>query len=87
MEAYITTIDKITNSTEAFDIMKMNDGACVKTFLTSNRSYRYYLLTNGVFTTEQKEVYLQIEMSKSVWISEVATMITSVTFGCGTLRG
>ena len=60
MEAYITTIDKIINSTEAFDIMKMNDGACVKTFLTSNRSYRYYLLTNGVFTTEQKEVYLQI---------------------------
>lgn len=55
------------------NIIKAPDGSCVKTFLTSNRSYREYLLTNSDFTTEQKQAYLQIELPKFVWVTEVST--------------
>ncbi len=52
--------------------LKKQDGSCIKTFLTSNRSYREYLLTNNDFTPDQKEAYLQIEMPKFVWVTEIA---------------
>ena len=53
--------------------IKAPDGSCVKTFLTSNRSYREYLLTNPDFTADQKQAYLQIDMPKFVWVTEVST--------------
>lgn len=56
----------------AANLLKKPDGSCVRTFLTSNRSYREYLLTNDDFTTDQKEAYLQIEMPKFVWVTEIA---------------
>ena len=55
------------------NIIKAPDGSCVKTFLTSNRSYREYLLNNPDFTSSQKQAYLQIEMPKFVWVTEVST--------------
>lgn len=55
------------------NLIKAPDGSCVKTFLTSNRSYREYLLNNPDFTSSQKQVYLQIEMPKFVWVTEVST--------------
>ena len=54
-------------------VVKALDGSCVKTFLTSNRSYREYLLTNQDFSLLQKQAYLQIEMPKFVWVTEVST--------------
>ena len=53
--------------------VKAPDGSCIKTFLTSNRSYREYLMSNNDFTPDQKQVYLQIEMPKFVWVTEVST--------------
>lgn len=47
--------------------------SCIKTFLTTNRSYREYLFENPDFTNEQKQSYLQIDTPKFVWVSEVST--------------
>lgn len=57
----------------AAKVIKASDGSYIKTFLTSNRSYREYLLTNSDFTTEQKQAYLQIELPKFVWVTEIST--------------
>lgn len=54
-------------------VIKAPNGSCVKTFLTSNRSYREYLLTNPDFTSEQRQEYLQIELPKFVWVTEIST--------------
>ena len=54
-------------------VLHAPDGSCVKTFLTSNRSYREYLLTNPDFTSDQRQQYLQIELPKFVWVTEVST--------------
>ena len=54
-------------------VIKAPDGSCIKTFLTSNRSYREYVLTNPDYTPVQKQALLQIEMPKFVWVTEIAT--------------
>lgn len=56
-------------------VIKAPAGSCVKTFLTSNRSYREYILTNPDYTPIQKQALLQIEMPKFVWVTEVATSV------------
>ncbi len=59
-------------------VIKSPNGSCVKTFLTSNRSYREYILTNPDYTPVQKQALLQIEMPKFVWVTEVATQAQMV---------
>lgn len=61
-------------------VLKAPSGSCIKTFLTSNRSYREYIYTHPEYTIEQKETLLQIEMPKFVWVTEIATM-AQVTAG------
>lgn len=54
-------------------VIKAPDGSFIKTFLTSNRSYREYILTNPDYLPIQKQALLQIEMPKFVWVTEIAT--------------
>ena len=55
------------------NLVNAPNGSCVKTFLTSSRSYRKYILRNPDFTSVQKQAYLQIEMPKFVWVTEIST--------------
>lgn len=44
----------------------------LRTFLASNRTYREYLMTNLDLGAKEKESYLQIDMPKFVWVTEIA---------------
>ena len=44
----------------------------IRTFLASNRTYREYIMKNGDMTEEEKLVYLQIDMPKFVWVTEIS---------------
>ena len=48
-------------------------GSAVRTFLTSCRSYREYIRRNPDFTDAMKMAYLQLEMPKFIWVTEVST--------------
>jgi len=45
----------------------------LRTFLTSNRTYREYLMNNPDLDAKEKEAYLQIDMPKFVWVTEIAS--------------
>lgn len=46
------------------------DNCCIRTFLTTSRSYRRYIVNNNSFSLENKQILLQVDMPKFVWISE-----------------
>lgn len=45
----------------------------IRTFLTSNRTYREYLMNNHDLIAKEKEAYLQIDMPKFVWVTEISS--------------
>lgn len=45
----------------------------VKTFLASNRTYREYLMKNKDISEDAKQMYMQIDMPKFVWVTEIAS--------------
>lgn len=55
-------------------IRKLNipEMSVIRTFLASNRTYREYIMRNPDMTEEAKSVYLQIDMPKFVWVTEIS---------------
>ena len=51
--------------------LRVDDDRIIRTFLTTSRSYREYILERGEFTPELKQGLLQIEMPKFIWITEI----------------
>lgn len=44
--------------------------SCIRTFLTTSRSYKRYIVNNDSFSMENKQALLQLDMPKFVWVSE-----------------
>lgn len=44
----------------------------IRTFLASNRTYREYIMKNPDMNEEAKLIYLQIDMPKFVWVTEIS---------------
>lgn len=61
--------------TAALDLVhdhKYNDGSVIRTFLTSSRSYREYVMTNKDFSEEQKQAFIELDMPKFIWVTEIS---------------
>lgn len=52
--------------------MKVPEHSVVRTFLASNRTYREYIMKNTDFTEDERLIYLQIDMPKFVWVTEIS---------------
>ena len=52
--------------------LKIPEHSVLRTFLASNRSYREYIVANVDFTDQQKQFYLQLDMPKFIWITEIS---------------
>lgn len=52
----------------------VSEGSIVRTFLTSNRTYREYLFSNDSLSSIEKQVLLTLEMPKFIWITEISTL-------------
>ena len=51
--------------------LRVDNNRIIRTFLTTSRSYREYVLGCGEFTPELKQGLLQIDMPKFIWITEI----------------
>lgn len=49
-----------------------NDGSVIRTFLTSSRSYREYVMTNDSLSEEQKQAFIELDMPKFIWVTEIS---------------
>lgn len=47
-------------------------GSVIRTFLTSSRSYREYVMTNAVLPETQKQVFVELDMPKFIWVTEIS---------------
>ena len=54
--------------------MQVPEKSVIRTFLASNRAYREYIVKNTDMTEEEKIIYLQIDMPKFVWVTEISDM-------------
>lgn len=52
--------------------LRIPEKSVIRTFLASNRTYREYVMKNPDMTEEAKVVYLQIDMPKFVWVTEIS---------------
>ena len=68
-EIYLPAELAIRTTNALLDLYDVND-CCIRTFLTTSRSYRRYIVNSSSFSVENKEALLQIDMPKFVWISE-----------------
>lgn len=57
----------------AVNKLKTPNSSVVKTFLASNRTYREYLIKNEDISETAKQMYMQIDMPKFVWVTEIAS--------------
>ncbi len=48
------------------------ENSVIRTFLTSNRSYKEYIVRNEDFSEEEKGALLTLDMAKFVWVTEIA---------------
>lgn len=48
------------------------DGSVIRTFLTSSRSYREYIMTNASLSEEQKQAFIELDMPKFIWVTEIS---------------
>ena len=46
------------------------DNCCLRTFLTTSRSYKEYIINNNNFSVENKQQLIQLDLPKFVWITE-----------------
>lgn len=60
----------ILGSPFALDI---NSEVTLRTFLTSSRSYKQYILTNQDLTQDAKSIILEEKMPKFIWVAELST--------------
>ncbi len=54
------------------NIINVEAESVIRTYLTSSRTYREYLVNNPSFTNENKKILLQIPLPKFVWVSEIS---------------
>lgn len=47
-------------------------GSVIRTFLTSSRSYREYVMTNDSLSEEQKQAFVELDMPKFIWVTEIS---------------
>lgn len=62
------------NASNYFVIHKLKapSHSVIRTFLASNRTYREYIMKNKDMDETAKQIYLQIDMPKFVWVTEIA---------------
>lgn len=58
----------------AINKLQIPKKSVIRTFLASNRTYREYIMRNVDMTEEEKLIYLQIDMPKFVWVTEISDM-------------
>lgn len=68
-EIYMPAELAIQTTNALVDLLSIND-CCVRTFLTTSRSYRRYVVNNDTLSIENKQALLRLDMPKFVWISE-----------------
>ena len=70
----------ITNYIVSHDIINANENSVIRTFLTSSRTYREYLVNNQSFDETNKQALLQVQLPKFVWVSEISDMENFLNF-------
>lgn len=50
--------------------LKMVNNCCLRTFLTTSRSYKEYIINNKDLSSENKQELIQLDLPKFVWITE-----------------
>lgn len=50
-----------------------NDNSVIRTFLTSSRSYRDYIVSNASLSEEQKQTFVELDMPKFIWVTEISS--------------
>ena len=48
------------------------DDSVIRTFLTSSRSYREYVMTNATLPESQKQAFIELDMPKFIWVTEIS---------------
>lgn len=49
-----------------------DDDSVIRTFLTSSRSYREYIMSNNCFSEIQKQAFVELDMPKFIWVTEIS---------------
>lgn len=70
-EIHVTAEIAMAWSYALISYLKVDNRRIIKTFLTTSRSYREYILSNSDFSSRMKQRLLQTEMPKFVWITEI----------------
>lgn len=60
----------------AVNFIKIRAKSVIRTFLASTRTYKEYLMKNPDIKPDQKEIYLNLEMPKFVWVTEISDIDT-----------
>ena len=68
-EIYLPAELAIRATNVLIDRWGIND-CCIRTFLTTRRSYKRYIVNNDSFSIENKQALLRLDMPKFVWVSE-----------------
>lgn len=53
-------------------LVHVSDGTIIRTFLASSRTYREYLMLYAGLPDEDKDLYLELEMPKFIWVTELS---------------
>lgn len=51
-----------------------SDNSVVRTYLTSSRSYREYIMMNDDLMEDQKQAFVEIDMPKFIWVTEISNI-------------
>ena len=68
-EIYLPAELAIDTTNALIGLFGIND-CCIRTFLTTSRSFKRYIVNNDSFSMENKQALLQLDMPKFVWLSE-----------------
>lgn len=68
-EIYLPAELAIDTTNALIDLFGITN-SCVRTFLTTSRSYKRYIVNNDTLTIENKQALLLLDMPKFVWVSE-----------------
>lgn len=68
-EIYLSAELAIETTNALAVLFGVND-CCIRTLLTTSRSYKRYIINSDSFSIENKQALLQIDMPKFVWLSE-----------------
>lgn len=64
---------KISNYIATHEIV-IDENSVVRTFLTSCRSYKNYIVKNKSINADLKEMLITLEMPKFIWITEISSL-------------